>query len=61
MESLCKNGLPTGDIYEYAAYTITDYEKKWKQKKAKEVKEKIKQYKEEKKEKLEGMKIKIKV
>lgn len=50
MESLCKNGLPSGDIYEYAAYTITNYEKKWKLSRAKEVKEKIKQYKMEKKE-----------
>jgi hypothetical protein len=48
MESLCKNGLPSGDLFEYAAYTIANYEKKWKQIKSKEVKEKINKYWEEK-------------
>ena len=45
MESICKNGLPTGDLYEFAAYTIINYEKKWKQIKSQEVKEKINKYK----------------
>lgn len=48
MESICKNGLPKGDLFEYAAYTITNYEKKWKQIKSKETKEKINKYWEEK-------------
>jgi hypothetical protein len=48
MGSLCKNGLPSGDLFEYAAYTITNYEKKWKQIKSKEMKEKINKYWEEK-------------
>jgi hypothetical protein len=35
-------------MFEYAAYIIQNYEKKWKQMKSKEVKEKIHKYKEEK-------------
>jgi hypothetical protein len=46
--NLCKNGLPSGDLFEYAAFTIASYEKKWKKIKSKEVKEKIKEYWEEK-------------
>ena len=30
---LCKNGLPDGDIFNYAAYIFKNYEKKWKEKK----------------------------
>jgi hypothetical protein len=48
MESICKNGLPTGDLFEYSAYTITNFEKKWKKIKSKETKEKINKYWEEK-------------
>jgi len=48
MVNLCKNGLPSGNIFEYAAYTILDYEKKWKQIKLKEKKEMVKKYWEEK-------------
>jgi hypothetical protein len=48
MSSLCKNGLPTGDLFEYAAYTVLNYERKWKQIKSKEIKEKINKYWEEK-------------
>jgi hypothetical protein len=40
--------LPSGDIFEYAAYMMLNYEKKWKKQKRDEVKEKIKKYKEEK-------------
>ena len=32
---LCKNGLPTGNLFEYSAYVIKNYEKKWKEKKVK--------------------------
>ncbi len=46
--NLCKNGLPTGDLFEYAAFTIASYEKKWKKIKANEVKVKIKEYWDEK-------------
>ena len=29
---LCKNGFPTGNLFEYSAYIIRNYEKKWKEK-----------------------------
>lgn len=48
LNNVCKNGLPDGDMFEYAAYIFHNYEKKWKSKKQKEVKEKIIKYKEEK-------------
>jgi hypothetical protein len=48
MVNLCKNGLPSGDLFEYAAFTIVSYEKKWKKIKSKETKEKIKEYWDEK-------------
>ena len=31
---LCKNGFPTGNLFEYSAYVIKNYEKKWKEKNA---------------------------
>lgn len=52
MTSLCKNGLPTGDLFEYAAYVVQNYEKKWKKIKSKETKEKINKYWEEKEKQL---------
>lgn len=45
---LCKNGLPTGNLFEYSAYVIQNYEKKWKDKKSKETKEKLEKYWQEK-------------
>ena len=45
---LCKNGLPTGNLFEYSAFVIRNYEKKWKEKKSKMTKEKIDKYYEEK-------------
>ena len=48
LANICKDGLPEGDIFEYAAFLFSGYEKKWKALKSKEVKEKIKIYKEEK-------------
>ena len=45
---LCKNGLPTGNLFEYSAYVIKNYEKKWKEKKSKIKKENIEKYWEEK-------------
>ena len=50
---LCKNGLPTGNLFEYSAYVIRNYEKKWKEKKSKANKEKLEQYWKEKKEEVE--------
>jgi hypothetical protein len=49
LANLCKNGLPDGDLFEYAAYMTLNFEKKWKKQKREEIKEKIKRYKEEKK------------
>ena len=49
---LCKNGLPTGNLFEYSAYVIKNYEKKWKEKKSKMNKEKVEQYWKEKKEQI---------
>jgi hypothetical protein len=51
---LCKNGLPTGNLFEYSAFVIRNYEKKWKEKKSKMNKEKIEQYWKEKKEQVEN-------
>lgn len=50
---LCKNGLPTGNLFEYSAYVIRNYEKKWKEKKSKMNKEKLEQYWKEKKEQVQ--------
>jgi len=46
---LCKNGLPTGNLFEYSAIVIRNYEKKWKEKKSKMNKDKLEQYWKEKK------------
>ena len=51
LENICKDGLPQGNVFEYAAFLFSSYEKKWKQIKSKEVKEKIMKYKEEKSKK----------
>ena len=48
IQLLCKNGLPTGNLFEYSAYVIKNYEKKWKEKKSKMKKENIEKYWEEK-------------
>ena len=45
---LCKNGLPEGNLFEYSAYIVKNYEKKWKEKKSQKTKEKIEKYWEEK-------------
>lgn len=49
---LCKNGLPNGNLFEYAAYVIKNYEKKWKEKKSQMMKEKVDKYWEEKKKRV---------
>ena len=41
---LCKNGFPTGNLFEYSAYIIRNYEKKWKEKQSKMTKEKVENY-----------------
>ena len=48
LSQLCRNGLPTGNIFEYASYIVQNYEKKWKEKKSKMMQEKIDKYYEEK-------------
>ena len=27
--NICKNGLPSGDVFEYSAFLVTKFEKKW--------------------------------
>ncbi len=61
MITLCKNGLPSGNLYEYAAYTIQNYEKKWKQLKLKEKKEMVNKYWEEKGGRDKGKNFKVKL
>lgn len=41
---MCKNGLPTGNLFEYAAFIVQGYEKKWKEKKSKMTKIKLEKY-----------------
>ena len=52
---LCKNGFPTSNLFEYSAFVIKNYEKKWKEKKSKMTKEKVEKYWQEKKEQLKNM------
>jgi len=49
LTSLCKYGLPTGDLYEFAALQILRYEKKLKSQKKKELEERMKKREESKK------------
>ena len=48
----CKNGLPSGNLYEHASVIIKNYEKEWKKKKSKMINDKIKKHFEEKKKKI---------
>ena len=48
LAQLCKNGLPSGNVFEYASIVVKNYEKKWKEKKSKMTKDKIDKYFEEK-------------
>ena len=41
LESLCKYGLPTQDLYEFSALTILKHEKKLKNQKKKELQERL--------------------
>lgn len=51
LESLCKYGLPTGDLYEFAALTVLKYEKKFKVLKKKELQDRLKNRDQEKRQK----------
>lgn len=51
LESLCKYGLPTGDLYEFSALTVLKYEKKFKVLKKKELQDRLKQRDQEKRKK----------
>ena len=55
LESLCKYGLPTGDLYEFSALTVLKYEKKFKALKKKELQDRLKQRELERKKKLEAL------
>lgn len=50
INNLRQNGIPPGNIYEYSAKMIRDYEKEWKKKKFIKQNEKIEKYFEEKKQ-----------
>lgn len=41
LTSLCKYGLPTGDLYEFSALTVLRYEKKVKVQRKKELEERM--------------------
>ena len=56
IEQLCKNGLPDGNLFEYASYIIQNYEKKWKMKKSLMNKEKVENYWNAKKEEIKNNK-----
>ena len=53
LSQLCKQGLPNGNVFEYASIVVKNYEKKWKEKKSKLTKEKIEKYYEEKQKEIE--------
>lgn len=53
LAQLCKNGLPSGNVFEYASYVVKNYEKKWKEKKSQLMKEKIDRHYEEKQKEIE--------
>ena len=53
LSQLCKNGLPSGNVFEYASYVLQNYEKKWKEKKSQLMKDKIDKYYEEKQKEIE--------
>jgi hypothetical protein len=48
LSQLCRYGLPSGNIFDFASYHVKNFEKKWKEKKSKMLKEKIDKYYEEK-------------
>lgn len=48
MTSLCKYGLPTGDLYEFSALQVLRYEKKLKSQKKKELDDRLRKREEQK-------------
>ena len=56
LSQLCKQGLPNGNVFEYASIVVKNYEKKWKEKKSKMTKEKVEKYWQEKKEEIKNFK-----
>ena len=58
LNCLCKYGLPTENIFDFAALTVLKFEKKWKLKKRKELNERIKLRELEKEKKKEEEKAK---
>ena len=48
---LCKNGMPSGNLYDYCSKIIKNYEKEWKKKKYKMINEIIQKHFEDKKKK----------
>ena len=53
LAQLCKNGLPSGNVFEYASIVVKNYEKKWKEKKSQLMKDKIDKYYEKKQKEIE--------
>ena len=53
LAQLCKNGLPSGNVFEYASIVVKNYEKKWKEKKSQLMKDKIDKYYEEKQKEID--------
>ena len=52
LSQLCKNGLPSGNVFEYASYAVKNYEKKWKEKKSQKLKDEIDQHYEKKRKEI---------
>lgn len=50
LTSLCKYGLPTGDLYEFAALQVLRFEKKQKSLKKRELEDRLKRREDKKKE-----------
>ena len=49
LTSLCKYGLPTGDLYEFSALQVLRYEKKLKSQKKKELDDRLRKREDDKK------------
>jgi hypothetical protein len=54
LTSLCKYGLPTGDLYEFSALTVLRYEKKLKAERKRELDTRIKERQEQKHKQMGG-------
>jgi len=58
LRCLCKYGLPTNNVFEFAALTVLKFEKKWKLRKRKELQDRIKNREVEKEKRKEEERIK---